>query len=86
VTASLPIRLIYPTGMTAPNWCNQMSLGLSSISQFPVVRQESEWRMWARSVSRQVSLSQYKIPSPDGYPTWRAWADTFVRVLSEVPI
>jgi len=80
------IRLVLPAGMTPANWCNQMSLALSSVSQFPVVRDNDGWRHWARAVSRQVSLSQYKIPSPDGYPTWRPWADTFVRVLSEVPI
>lgn len=80
------IRIIYPAGMTAQNWCNQMSLALSSVSQFPVVKAENDWRHWALSVARQVSLSQYKIPFPNTFPTWRAWADKFVQALSEVPI
>lgn len=82
----MSIRLILPAGMGAANWCNQMSLALSSISQFPVVRTDDDWRPWALSVSRQVSLSQYKIVSPDGFREWRPWADAFVRTLSEVGV
>jgi|HubBroStandDraft_3_1064219.scaffolds.fasta_scaffold10744_2 hypothetical protein len=82
----MAIRIIYPQGMTSVNWCNQMSLALSSVSQFPVVKGENDWRHWGESVARQVSLSQYKIPFPNTFKTWRAWADKFVQALSEVPI
>jgi hypothetical protein len=80
------IRIIYPAGMTPQAWCNQMSLALSSVSQFPVVRADADWRHWAQSVARQVSMAQYKIPFPTASQPWRAWADKFVQALSEVPI
>ena len=84
---TLQIRIIYPRGMTAKNWCNQMSLALvNATGVLPVVRADSEWTGWARSVARQISLSSYNAPPPDRYKEWLPWANDFIRSLSTVGI
>lgn len=83
----LQIRIIYPRGMTPKNWCNQMSLALiNATGVLPVVRSDSEWTGWARSATRQISLSQYNAPPPDRYKEWLPWANDFVKALSTVGI
>jgi hypothetical protein len=87
VLTQAPIRIIYPRGMTAKSWCNQMTLALvNATGVLPVVRTDSEWTGWARSASRQISLSNYNAPPPDRYKEWLPWANDFIRSLSTVGV
>jgi len=81
------IRLIYPTFMNAAAWCNQMSLALAPIGQLPTVRNDADWRTWAREVVRNTNLSVYQPPKPvERFKDWRQWASEFVRCLSTAGI
>jgi hypothetical protein len=78
------IRFIYPRGMTAANWCNQMSLALApATQQLPTVTSNDDWKVWATSVTRQIGMAKYTLPMPGPYKSWRAWADDFIRCLSD---
>ena len=79
----MSIRIIYPTGMAAKDWCNAMSLALTDLSPLPQVYTDSQWWEWARVASARVALSRYTPPAP-GRDTgnWREWAQRFIQSLN----
>lgn len=82
----MSIRVIYPQGMAAKDWCNAMSLALADIGQLPVIAADSQWWQWAQVASSQIGLAQYTPPPPNRCVEWRPWADRFVLALSSVGV
>jgi hypothetical protein len=82
----MSLRIIYPKGMSAANWCNQMSLAFESLGQLPAVRADADWKPWARVVVAQIGLSAFTPPAPDKYAKWEDWAVEFNKATMNLGV
>jgi len=69
-TVTLPINIDFIT------WTSNISIDLPNLN-FPVARDESDWKSWARYT---IDLNQLAgVPNPQYFDTWQEWANYFVN-------
>lgn len=71
--------IIDPRGMTAVDWCSQMTLGLDKYGAIPAIRDGSEWRRWANIVVQLPAAQLVQAPFPESFETWEQWAIRFCQ-------
>ena len=73
--------MIDPRGMTAPKWCNESALSLSTLGPIPKITSETQWRAWAYAVLSINAIQTYAPPHPRFYDDWMKWAMRFVQAV-----
>lgn len=73
---------IDPRFTSAPHWTAQTSFVLAPYGTIPVLRDEAEWRSWARYVVGLPAVAAVGAVHPEGYDTWQKWAVAFNSSLT----
>lgn len=73
--------MIDPRSMTLKNWCDSVTLDLSTLMQVPRLTSDSDWVRWATVVSSAPEIATYHPPDPRYFNSWRDWASRFVAAV-----
>lgn len=66
-----------PRYSDAVDWCNDMVSEVEQFGTAPLIREESEWRQWARTVVSFPGIAKSTPPNPDFFADWKQWAIRF---------
>lgn len=50
---------------------------------FPMPVSEAQWMGWASAAVAAFQVAGYQVPTPDGFPGWREWAEEFLFVYPQ---
>jgi len=64
-------------GTGAVDWMDNTSLLLPANTPIIKVRDESQWKEWARAIIGINEISAFSPPDPDDYDLWHEWAEEF---------
>lgn len=76
--------MIMPVGMSASDWCNQMTLDLCPYGVLPLVMSDEQWRPWASQVITLPGLASLAPPSHEDFEDWERWAYAFISSINSV--
>lgn len=76
--------MIDPAGIPMLQWSDAMALDLDRHGAVFRLDREDDWREWASYVVSLPGVNTCDPPLPEGFSTFRAWAQRFVGAYQTV--